>query len=218
MGSPFMQVFLATHVDQHWKDTYINSFIALAGPHGGAPITLEQIAAGTNFGISLFDTSAMKRVIRRLGSPVWMLPEETNTDVMFITPQKNYTGVQLKEFFRDMNDSVIYDLYKAQKRAGDMTKPPGVPTWCLYGFDVPTILSVSMSSVDPPTTEVPKVVGVGMGDQTVPLYSLAVCDGWAKLQSQPVIVERFSNITHGTIMTEERVFKKILQIVTADKL
>jgi lysophospholipase-3 len=217
MGAPYFQNFLASFVNQEWKDKHVASLISLGGPFGGAPITLEQIAAGTNFGIKSFDGKTMKKVIRRFGSPTWMLPDETNTDIVFSTPTKNYTNAQLKQFFQDMNDTVIYDIYKTQMNAGNKAKSPGVATHCLYGYDIPTVLAVKMTSVDPPVGEIPQVAAWGVGDITVPLYSLAMCDEFAKGQDvskYPVFVERYKNVTHGTIMTDEKVFARILSIIT----
>jgi len=216
MGGPYLQTFLASYVDQQWKDQYIASLISLGGSFDGAPMTALQMAAGTSFGIPLLDKSAVKGVIRNLGGAAWMLPQPSNK-VMYMTPTRNYTSAQMEEFFVDMKSPRSFDIYKSTIRYGDKKKAPGVAVHCLYGVGTPTITAPLFSSADPPIDEELKQWLVEDGDQTVPLDSLALCDAFANYQDQskyPVIVDRYRNVTHISIVLDPKIFARVLDIVT----
>ncbi|KAL0482612.1 lecithin-cholesterol acyltransferase LCAT [Acrasis kona] len=215
MGGPYLQTFLATFVSQEWKDRYIASMISLGGSFAGAPMTAIQMTAGTDFGVSIFDTGALRGIIRNLGGAGWMLPSP-NDDVMIMTAARNYTSAQMKELFHDMGSPDTYAIYKSESEAGDKTKAPNVPVHCLYGVGTPTLTGAYFSSLNPDKENATRLI-YKEGDQTVPLYSLTLCDDFAKKQDQqkyPVVVDRYRNVTHISIISDMIIFKRVLEIVT----
>ncbi|KAL0479098.1 phosphatidylcholine-sterol acyltransferase [Acrasis kona] len=219
LGGCYIQTFLTTYVSQEWKDKYVSSLISLAGSYLGAPMAAIEMATGTSFGIPMFDKDGVKRVMRKMGGAAWMLPTP-NDEVMYITPKRNYTNSQLKEFFQDMKSPETFEIYQNEMEFGEKTKAPSVPVYCMYGVGSPTVTAAKMPEADAPTNiDVDEIIKQD-GDETVPFYSLSACDAFANNQDQnkyPVVVDRFKGVTHRGIVSDAKILERVLNIVTSNK-
>ena len=161
-------------VSQQWKDTYIHSYITLAGAWAGGNAIIARLISGpltTGFIESQVGVEAFRDVYRSWASYYLLLPSAAtlNDTVLVITPSRNYTADNYRELFNDIGYSQGY----AQFTELDMERPaPNVPTYCFYGLGVNTPMTFVYDNEFPnsqPTT-VP-----GDGDNSVNRPSSEIC-------------------------------------------
>jgi len=75
--------------------------------------------------------------------------------------------------------------------------PPGVDTYCLYGYNVTTLRQEIFSSDD--LSRTPKLVN-GDGDGTVPIESLTFCNTWASQTNKTLVVKGYKGQEHVDLM------------------
>jgi hypothetical protein len=138
-GAPFLNYILSDVVTQEWKDKYVASFIPMGGAHDGSFNTLGVYSSlELSSEAPSWVNSAYRRLSASLSSAAWMVPSVGRSKHVIIkTPRNNYTIDDLPKFFRDLNQTNIYELYRSlsiHKKA----KVPNVPVHCIYGFNVST--------------------------------------------------------------------------------
>jgi len=218
MGGPTFLYFL-NHMSQAWKDTYIESFIPIAGPWSGSPKALRALISGDNFGLevlgfSLADKLLLRSAVRTAGGPISLVPDPLFWDkrVFVYTPEKNYTSWEFQALFKRLNAETTAQIYpKVQWLMANMTAP-FVPTYCIYGTHHKTEMSFHYDTADfnsdPSSTEFSDE-----GDGTVPLQSLQECGAWKEFQPD-VIVKEFDVGSHVDIISTEHVIHYVLDIIT----
>lgn len=141
-GGPISAYFLANYVEQEWKDKYIKSYIPLGAPFDGSPSTLLTYAAYIMENAPEFLSKAYFDITASIGSSAWMIPQSSVIPGLpnIVTPQKNYSVSNLREFFTDRGIPNAFDVYEHTKRFSK-TKTPYVPVNCVYpvGQKTPTL-------------------------------------------------------------------------------
>ncbi|CAH8549421.1 unnamed protein product [Dicrocoelium dendriticum] len=181
MGTMYCQYFLNSQ-SRSWKKTYVEAFVALSGPYGGAMKAMTTIASGENYGVPFYPTLALRPLLRSFTSLGLLLPDQRlwpAEESTIITPKVNYSIQDMKEFFEDINYSVGYDMFRTAKHALDyFNGPTGVDNvYCFHGTGVPTIEKAIYKSVLPGRKSFPDQwpqFVYGDGDGSVNLRSLTV--------------------------------------------
>jgi len=219
MGGPTFLYFL-NQMTQTWKDTYLATFIPIAGPFAGSPKALRALISGDNFGIeflglSLADKLRFRYAVREAGGLIFMVPDPLfwEDQVFVYTESKNYTASDLQELFLDIGTPETATVYATTWDLIPSLKPPTVPTYCLYGTNNPTEFFYHYPTNDFDSD--PTIIDTSdLGDGTVPLRSLKECSTWESQQTQPVTVQEFDMRDHTSIIEDEDVVNYILNIVT----
>jgi len=220
MGGPTTLFFL-NQMTQEWKDTYIKSFLPIAGPWTGASSALRGVVSGDNFGLSLWGhdlVSALdfRAIVRQSGGVIELLPNSymlNGSDTTLVsTNRRNYTVHDFLDLFSDMGSEVTTDVYNTVKGFVGALEAPNVPTYCIHGYNVNTEIRYSYPDGD--FDKAPIIDDSDMGDGTVPLNSLRECTNWAGIQPQTVEHKEFSQLTHLSILADAGVIDYILSVVS----
>ncbi|XP_066594723.1 lysosomal phospholipase A and acyltransferase-like [Prorops nasuta] len=217
MGGPMSLIFLQRQ-SQKWKDTYIKSFITLAGVWGGSVKALKVFAIGDDLGAYLLRGSVLKSEQITSPSLGWLVPSRLfwkETEVLIQTQEKNYTLANLKDYFIDVDVPNGWEFRKDNEKYQLDFTPPGVEVYCLYGSEVNT---VEMLFYKPGTSigGTPQLI-FGNGDGTVNLRSLKGCLHWNGLQKQKVYSQAFPNIDHTGILMNVNVLNYIKTVLSVPK-
>jgi hypothetical protein len=216
LGAPILSYFLASHVSQEWKDKYIESLISLGGTFGGSPKSSMGLVIGTTFSLPLVTRSYIREVLLEMGGLIWMLPPGDNNDTFLVTNKRSYGNHQLKDLFHDLNTSVTYDVYEHENEINRL-QSPGTVVNCIYGYNVSTPVQFKIPDLKIHDHEDEEITRYVDGDSVVPTYSLQLCDKLVEGQNgtkYPVNIHRFDGVTHMSVIEEERIWKKILDITT----
>lgn len=190
--------------------------------------------AGTNYGLPNFNQNVAKQMVQVYASTLFMLPQVMNQSQPIFTYNPNngnnngkqtyHANIQdYKKAFQDAKIDNGWELF--QHEFSDYSnikfKAPNVSTHCIYGYGVPTITHLEYIGPKPlsdiifdDVTHHSRVLQVSDGDGTVPSYGLEICDGFAKMQQEPVVVHRYFNVTHFTVISEPKIFNQLLDILT----
>jgi len=217
MGGPYFTLFLNRFVDQTWKDKYIHSFTSLSGVFGGSTDAVIELGIPTPIAeTSLAQQIALMNLIRSWGSVIWLLPFESTfgDQVLFYTPKMNYTSMNLYQFLIDAGANEAAEVYQ-DVLPYQKFSPPGVYTNCIYGSEVPTLVSCTISPEgwnNPLTSN----CTYGNGDGTVIEDSLSICSNWNATQDQPVNTFVFPGLVHGAAVMDPRALAIFLKTIGFD--
>ena len=169
MGGPVSLYFLTRVVSQKWKDTYIHSYVTLAGAWSGGNEVVPNIISGP-FENGTFsevivgpDAEELRDLYRTLPSFYLLFPRAAawNDTVLVVTPSRNYTANDYQQLFADAG----YPQGYTQFTEIDMLRPaPNVPTYCFYGLGVDTPMTFVYDDGFPNSR--PTVI-LGDGDNSV---------------------------------------------------
>ena len=211
MGGPVSLYFLTKIVDQQWKDTYIHSYITLAGAWAGTSGGVRTLISGPP--PNPFTKIDFRSLYRTMPSFYYLIPHVPvwKNTVIVTTPTKKYTAGDYFQLFTDAG----YPQGYTQFSEIDMEwLAPNVPTYCFYGLGHLTPLKSVYDKGFPNTA--PKIIN-GNGDKTVNQKSSEVCLQWAK-SGYPFKRMIFPGTDHIGIVSEESVLKTIAGIVGSCKL
>jgi lysophospholipase III len=216
MGNLHTGVFLSQQT-QAWKDKFIGSFVAVAGPWSGAPMALRTIVSGNNLGatvlgINLIDPLRVRQLARQAGGVVWCMPdvEFWNTTELIRTPTGSYNAETLPTLFAQLGTSVTSDIYDHTVKIHDIPAP-NVELHCLYGSDYPTEMHYTYKNG---FDKDPEITYSNDGDGVVPAQSLQKCNEFAKKQTQPVEIKEFDLAGHMNILYDEELLQYVLKLVS----
>lgn len=151
-------------------------------------------------------------------STAFLMPSEKfwkPSEVLVMTAKRNYTVVDYKEFFTDLNFTDGYEMRKdTENLIGDLT-PPEVTVHCLHGSGVETPDMLIFGEGEFP--DVYPKVQPGDGDGTVNLRSLLGCLSWQGNQKEPVYHQVIDKAEHMAILQDETVRKYIMDVVTGKR-
>ena len=211
MGGPVSLYFFNNIVTQEWKNTYIHSYITLAGAWSGGNDIIRNLLSGPNDN-SLLQTRVgneeLRSLYRTFPSFYLLLPRASvwNNTVLVSTPTRNYTASDYQQLFNDIG----YPLGFTQFSEIGMGWPaPNVATYCFYGLGVPTPMSFTYGSVFPNAAP---TVTYGDGDNAVNKPSSEVCLRWAN-SGYPFKRTVFQGVDHSRITTDKAVLESIANIV-----
>ena len=222
MGGPVSLYFLTSGiVTQEWKDTYINSYITLAGAWSGGNRALLGLVSGLFayrqelllFFEHLFN-QLLRPIFRSMQSAYWMLPRASvwNSTVLISTPSRNYTASDYEALFNDIGYSQGYMQFNGIQGINVEWPAPNVSTFCFYGVGLKTDEVFVYDDGFP--NDVPTRLIKGDGDGTVNLPSSEVCLRWAN-SGYPFNRTTFEGVEHLAIVSNVTILKTIGSIVGA---
>ena len=212
MGGPVSLYFLTRVVSQEWKDTYIHSYVTLAGAWSGGNAALAFVISGPYINGILeqqVGVEELRDLYRTLPSFYLLFPRAAvwNDTVLIVTPSRNYTANDYQQLFSDAG----YPLGYTQFTEIDMLRSaPNVPTYCFYGLGVDTPMTFVYDDNFPNST--PTVIP-GDGDNAVNRPSSEICLQWAN-SGYPFNRTIFQGVNHSAIVTDPAVLQAIESIVT----
>ena len=217
MGGPVSLYFLTSIATQKWKDTYIDSYIPLAGAWSGGNVGIPILLTGPvtdDFLQKLLRVSDLRFVFKTYASPYLLFPRTSvwNDTILISTPTQNYTANDYQQLFTDAGYPEGFTQLSDIRSYTSVEFPaPNVPTYCFYGLGVPTPESFVYGTGFPDTF--PTIVN-GDGDIEVNKRGLEVCLQWAD-SGYPFSSTVFQGIDHLAIVTDKSVLQTIGSIVGA---
>ena len=214
MGGPVSLHFLNNIVSQEWKDTYVHSYIPLAGAFGGGnvlPLLLTGALSNDTFTL-LFGAQQLRDLYRTFPSYYLLLPRASVWDdtILIFTPTQNYTANDYNQLFIDIG---YPQGYTQLTEINIEQSAPNVPTYCFYGLGVDTPLAfVYGNGFSDYLTDIVS----DDGDNIVSRRSLEVCLQWADSNSGYLFSNRaFAGVDHSAILTDDSVLRAIGSVVGA---
>ena len=206
MGGPVSLHFLTKVVDQQWKDTYIHSYITLAGVWAGNSNGICTLLSGPP--PNPFIKIDFWSLHHTMPSFYYLLPYAPvwNNTVLVTTPTQMYTATDYSQLFSDAGYSQGYTQFSEISLEW---LAPNVSTYCLYGLGHPTPSRFVYGKGFPNTT--PEVIN-GNRDNTVNQKSSEICLQWAK-SGYPFKRMIFQGTDHIGIVSDESVLQTIASIV-----
>lgn len=201
-------LYLLNHQSQAWKDKFVEKWIPLAGPFGGAAKEMRLFASGDNEGLPVSSLNVREEQ-RSYETNFWLAPVSKlfGDEVLVTTLTQNYTAKDYDVFFSDIGYSAGQKLIKRVMPLTSEALAPGVDVVCMHSYGVPTPLHFTYDKNG--FDQTPEIVN-GDGDGTVNRVSLRLCDQWSSKQTQSVKVVTFENVTHSGMLTDESVLKALL--------
>ncbi|XP_055341491.1 phospholipase A2 group XV-like [Paramacrobiotus metropolitanus] len=213
LGCLFSLYFL-NHQTQEWKDKYINAFIGMGGPWGGAVKPIKVIATGDDLDIAIVSRSKIKDILRTNPSVAALLPSDkfwAKNETLIYTPQKVYNLGNLREFFYDLDFPEGWEFYQDTKNLVYDLIPPGVKTYCLSGTGTATPATYVYKEGGFPK-KIPMVISED-GDGTVNRRSLDGCERWKGKQRDEVVTKTFPGAGHRQMTRDKQVLDYIREIL-----
>uniref|UniRef100_A0A6G1SFT1 Group XV phospholipase A2 n=1 Tax=Aceria tosichella TaxID=561515 RepID=A0A6G1SFT1_9ACAR len=205
MGCPYALFYLNTK-PQAWKDKYVRSMISLAGVYAGSVKAMKAYASGDNFGVIVVPSLSLRKDVRTFPSLALLMPSPDvwpKNQVLVKNRNISYTASDYKQFFRDIDYPVGYEMWLDVKSLAPPLRAPGVEVHCLHGHKVSTPEFLDYDTGHFPDAK-PKVK-YGDGDGTVNILSLSTCLEWSGKQKQRVIHRNFTAVDHMTILSDSKV-------------
>ncbi|KYR01881.1 hypothetical protein DLAC_01903 [Tieghemostelium lacteum] len=204
-------LYFLNSMTYEWKEKYIEAFIPIAVPWGGAAKALRALTSGDTFGIPLISVERMKSLAQSSSGLLQLTPDDLIFDpdhVFIYTPTENYTISNLQLLFDNLGLSYINDNMYSSVINGMV---PNVTTHCLYGYGVKTEIAYNYPNG---LNGKPQIIDSNYGDGTVPLESLKYCATFQSSQLQPVTIEEFNLAEHVGIIQSKQVFESLYQILS----
>ncbi|EFA76881.1 hypothetical protein PPL_09633 [Heterostelium album PN500] len=210
MGGMISLYFLNT-VSQAWRDKYIDTFIPIAAPWSGSPKAIRTLISGDNLGIPLVSGDRVQNFAKESGGIIQLVPDPLvwSKETVFVsTPYKNFTIAQTSSLFSTIGLPITSKIYDGIQSVISGLKPH-VPTHCIYGYGVPTEIYYKYNKG---FGDQPIIFETDLGDGTVPLSSLKVCEKWHG-HSFPLDVKNFHLEDHLGILSSKDVLKYIHKLI-----
>ncbi|XP_043213399.1 phospholipase A2 group XV-like [Amphibalanus amphitrite] len=202
---------------QAWKDKFIEQWVSLAGPFAGTALSYEVYAAGYNLNVWELSGSRLRQEQRTSPSLAFLSPspQAWPKDYVFLsTPETNYTLQNVQQFFTDINYTVGWEMRKDTAGLLDITQPPGVSMYCVYGNGSATTERVVYTDMAK-FPDSPDHVVKGAGDGTVNLRSLQWCESWRGRQRQPLASRLYPDADHMGMITKPAMAAEIVNHLAA---
>ena len=216
MGAPISLYFLTKYVTQSWKDTYLKAYVTISGAWRGAASAAKAFVSGSNENI-VIDLPIWGRASQRTyPSTALLLPYPSDTwpkdEVLFVTPQRNYSAWDYKALFDDINYPRGYDMFLEVKDLTNGMIPPNVSTYCFFGTEYPTPTQFIYTKGEFPDTEPIQING--NGDGTVNINSLTACKRWVgQMSPYNVTVVGFPDVEHVSAVMNILVLQHVNDVV-----
>uniref|UniRef100_A0A0K0EFY7 Lecithin:cholesterol acyltransferase family protein n=1 Tax=Strongyloides stercoralis TaxID=6248 RepID=A0A0K0EFY7_STRER len=220
LGNIHINYFLHNYVDKEFKDTFIQSHIALAAPWAGSMQIVKLLVSGYNMEFyRIFLAPSKLRIMQRTwGSSYLLYPKEPawkKDEVFAASPKNNYTLNNIEEFFKDLNYTEGYEQYlAAQEKTERLMDTPDIQTHCINGIGIKTPEIYKWSELYYPDYP-PNTVINGDGDGTVNKKSLDICKMWSK-DSNKVTVDEIENTNHVDILYHSKTIELLKKYLYKD--
>lgn len=210
MGCLLMLKFF-NEKSQDWKDKYIDSFVTLSGPWGGAVKSIKAFISGDNFGVIMAQSLTIRADERTFPSLAYLLPNDNVFDserVIVETKTKKYSISNYEELFNDIDYRVGFEMWTDVKNITWQLEAPGVEVYCIHGNGSETISKLIYNENKFPDDN-PDRIEYGNGDGTVNIESLSACNRWRYQQKQPVHYLPKNNFDHMKVLYDEQILKHV---------
>lgn len=216
MGAPVSHYFLTRVVNQEWKDSYIHSYISLAGAWAGLNGVVSALLTPLPTSNFLFypiqsSVEELRSIFRTFPSYYFLLSRASvlNDQLLVVTPTRNYTAHDYEQLFTDVGYPQGYVQFREYEVLN--FSPPNVTTYCFYSLGIPTP-ETFVYDVGFPNSQ-PTIIN-GEGDLAVNRASLEVCLRWAD-SAYPFNSTVFQGVDHVGFLTNPRVLQAVGRIVGA---
>jgi len=209
MGGTYVSGFLQT-MNQDWKDTYIDSWISLAGSLNGSTYNIGSAINGENYEIFYVDKQKFADMYSTWPSSIWVTPVADDVDgVIAITPSFNYTITEIPQLMYKAGLFDVGDLKRTtyNKNSWNTAKDPGVKTWCWYSYNVPTVTVIRWK--DDSLSDDSRDDIKGGGDGVVHYHGLRVCDQWKNTEQWI-----YEDVPHAAEVGTDWVLDRLIKIVS----
>ncbi|XP_060608560.1 phospholipase A2 group XV-like isoform X2 [Ruditapes philippinarum] len=217
MGNP-LTLHLLNHMTKEWKDKFIKSFMSLAGVWGGAAKSIRLMISGDNLDVRFVSPLTVRREQRSCPSTAWLMPSDefwSETEVLVVTPTRNYTVKDYRQLFEDIAYPTGYKLREDTEKLVKPLKAPDVEMHCLHGVDESTPRAFVYKRTRW-LNEKPETLQ-GNGDGTVNIRSLLGCLRFREQQKQPVHHQVFHKVGHMNILKETVVIDYLEKVLVGEK-
>lgn len=215
MGSIMTLHFLNTQ-SQKWKDTFIQSFISLAGVWGGTVDAIKVFAVGDNLR-SRFLSEKNLLWQRTCPSLAWLMPSRDlwDDDFVFVsTSEVNFTRLESKHLFESLSAELgpnMMSMINDTKNILSGLPAPGVEVYCIHSSEVPTVEQLNYGEGYFPGYDPTYVYGDG--DGTVNKRSLEGCLRWRGQQSYPIHHMKLKGLDHLGMLKAQELIDKIGDLI-----
>ncbi|KAL8194606.1 UNVERIFIED_CONTAM: hypothetical protein K2H54_025932 [Gekko kuhli] len=199
---------------QDWKDHFVQGFISLGAPWGGAVKSLRVLASGDNQGIPIMSSIKLREERQVTTNNPWVFPNRMawpETHVFISSPSYNYTLRDYQRFFTDVNFEDGWYMWNDTKDLLKGLPPPGVEVYCLYGIGLPTPETYIYDNQFP--YEDPVDIVYGDGDDAVNRGSLELCKQWRGKQKERVHVVELPGVEHLNLVFNNLTLNYINEIL-----
>merc|ERR1719313_1123492 len=198
-------LYLLNQQTQAWKDEFIEKWVPLSGPWGGAAKEIRLHASGDNQGLPV-DALTIREEQRSYETNFWLapVPKWFGDQVIITTSTRNYTAQDYDAFFDDIGYAAGKKLIKRVLPLTAEAVAPGVDVVCMYSLGVPTPAHFTYGEKGFDAD--PEIVN-GDGDGTVNELSLRLCERWSGKQKPSAKVMKFEAVDHSGMLTDENVLK-----------
>ena len=135
-----------------------------------------------------------------------------NTSVHLVTtPNRKYSALDISSLIRDLGIPYGHSMYVGVTRATPIPlTPPNVATHCIYGNSLQTEESYNYENFPDGHCN----MSYGLGDGTVNLRSLRVCNEWVGKQAWPVKAYEMGGVEHFGMLNDEKVLDIVWQLIS----
>ncbi|EDW04165.1 phospholipase A2 group XV [Drosophila grimshawi] len=213
MGSPMTLVFLQQQTLE-WKTRYVRRQISLAGAWAGSIKAVKVYAMGDDLDSFALSAKILRDEQISHPSTAWLLPSPLfwkPSEVLAMTPSKNYTMAQLEQFFTDIDYKTGWEMRKDTMRYTQNFSPPDVELHCIYGDGISTVERLQYKK-DNIAGETPKLI-MGVGDGTVNQRSLRACQHWSGQSSSQISTLALQGVDHMGVLTNQDVYQYIRTVM-----
>lgn len=215
MGNPVTLYWLNNFVTQAWTNKYIQNFVSLSAPWGGASKTMRLMASGDNIDIIVVKPLSVRAYQRSAPSTAFLMPSNKfwlDDEILVSTPSKNYTVNNYEEFFNDIGYPLGFEMRKITEKMLYSLKPPQVESHFLYGVGLKTPESFTyLKQKDFPDTQ--PAVTYGDGDGTVNLRSLLGYQKWIGQTKYGIYYQEVPGAEHVATLKHPTVIEYIVQLL-----
>ena len=207
LGGLVSHHFLTKLVSQEWKDKYVAQYITMASVWAGTVKVVHGIVSGETDGVFPFMTRYKIRTAERsFPSQYWLAPHPNveawpKDQVLFSTPQRNYTAYNLAELMQvlDSSGTHLWSKYNGVTSAsGKGFPPPDVRTLCIAGTGIKTGELYIYTDKFPNGSVHTRY---GKGDGSVNINSARSCKAWVGNQKYPVEYKELEGVEHVEMLS-----------------
>ena len=187
-----------------WKSKYIQAWVTLGGPLGGAAQALDAIATGDNYNIGLIDQTLARDLEHTFSSIGAVLPvQEFFQNITVLSLEGvNYFAKDLPKIFELLNDTSGALMWQKSVQIRNSSFPhPGVEVHCLRATGTPTLESLLYTSRKAFPKNPNKIFGEG--DGTVNKVSSDACLRWSNSPDFYTVEFNFT-VNHMTLATGQQ--------------
>jgi len=223
MGGPTF-LYLLNQKPAAWREKYIASFVPMAGPWSGSVNALAAMMSGSNFNLEVLGWSPISKervakIAQQSGGVAYLMPDTSfwpPNQVFVTTPSRTYTVANFDQMFHDMGLPVTEAVYADTRNILPQMATPEVRTFCLYGTNTPTPISLVYDTFTPGQFQDARLVNTSdLGDGTVPLLSLGECKNWSSQQQTGAVNCREYDLRdHTGVLKDSEIIQDLLKIVT----